>query len=161
MTLHAHGFYRWRKSGSSRSDFFAVLLVITFATVGGCSPRVEHGGAVMSSNAEATEGLAALEKKDWKAANEHLTKALKGSGLRTDLYEEVLLGHARSCIETEDYTTATNDLLLLEFNAANLEPVWLLKCDLAMRQNDMITAASAFAQAKKINPKLAKPKGLE
>lgn len=130
-----------------------------FSTAG-CGPSAGPTRAGLSANAARTEGLAALEKKDWQQADELLTQAIDAKVLGPDEYETVMLGRVRARMELGEYARARDDLTPLEFQAAAMDQVWMLKCELALRQNQLVIAQEAFANARKINPKLPKPDGL-
>lgn len=133
----------------------------TLFSAAGCAQSNGPSQGGITANTAATEGLAALEKKDWKAANEHFTTAINAKVLAADRYEEVMLGRVRARIELGDYAAATEDLTPLEFQAAAMDQVWQLKCELALKQNDLVVAQHAYDEARKINPKLPKPDGLK
>ncbi len=160
MTCGYRGVLARRIIRSSRTPLISSLLALTITAVG-CSRSWEPSAAAVTANTAATDGLAALEKKDWKTAEELLTTAINAGVLSGDQYEAILLGRARARIELGEYASAADDLLPLEFEAAALDQVLMLKCELALRQKNLIVAQHAYEQAKKINPKLPKPDGLK
>lgn len=129
-------------------------------SVAGCGQSTGPSRTGISATTAAAEGLAALEKKEWKAADESFSKAIDAKILPPDQYEEALLGRARARTELGEYAAAADDLTQLEFQAAAMDQVWLLKCALALRQNHQEAAREAYEKALKINPKLPKPEGL-
>lgn len=161
MTSSRQGFVFMRTQAPRRSHVSLVATIITLVTVAGCGATTASPQAGRSASVAKDEGMAALEKKDWKAAEESLTKALSLNVLSGDQYEEAVLGRVRARLELGEYAAAKEDLTPLEFQASSMDQVMLLKCRLALSQNDVASAQAAFAEAKKFNSKLPKPEGLK
>jgi predicted Zn-dependent protease len=117
--------------------------------------------AGISATLAKTDGFVALEKEDWQTAETLLTQALDAKILSGDQYEETLIGRAKARIELGNFDEAEEDLEPLEAQAAAMDQVWMLKCNLAIRQNDAPAAQKAYAEAKKLNPSLPKPADLK
>jgi predicted Zn-dependent protease len=140
----------------------AILTGMLAVAVTGCGRNTGVPTAAgISATTAMNDGFAALEGKDWQTAESLLTQALDAKILSGDQYEETLIGRARARIELGNLDEAAEDLEPLEAQAAAMDQVWMLKCDLAIRQNDMPTAQKAFVEAKKLNSTLLKPADLK
>lgn len=155
---------RWVISNRQRNFTLPVYGLVVAAgmmiSAAGCGMSAGPSRSEISANTAATDGLAALASKDWQKAEELLTKAINSQSLGPDQYEEVMLGRVRARLELGEHTKAADDLTPLEFQAAAMDQVWLLKCELALRENQMEIAKEAYANGLKVNPKLPKPEGL-
>lgn len=129
------------------------------ALVVGCGPGNGPTAAGISTNEAYHKGLDAADAKDWATAEKQLSAALRGTGLQADEIEQALLARVRARLATDDLDGARHDLNQLDQGAGQMDLVWLLKCELAIKQGDEGMAQVAFQEAKKQNPRVKPPEG--
>lgn len=112
---------------------------------------------VIAAEAAVEAGLEALGSEDFTKAEEQFTIGLSGGLTRPDLVESALLGRARSRIALEKFDEAEADLEELSEGAGDLDQVWVVRAELALKAGDKDAAKLAYLEAKKFNRRLTIP----
>lgn len=136
--------------------FFFCLLLCT----AGCGINAASETQIAGSEGALGRGTAAFDQKDYVTAEKELALAIQSGGLQADLAEMAIRTRARSLIELERFDEAELLLAELEQGAAELDQIWVIRCELALKQGNREAAKSALDEAKKLNPKIKPPAGL-
>lgn len=131
-------------------------------SISGCQPDHSTPTTVGIATKQALSiGLEAVEAQDWNTADTQLTTALTGKGLQADERGRALLARAKARVELGHLDEAESDLIELQQAAAGeMNLVYLLKCEWAIKKGYIEEANAAFDEARKINPELPAPSGL-
>lgn len=136
--------------------FFLCFLLFS----AGCGSNAASEAQIAGSEGAYGRGTAAFEQKDYVTAEENLALAVQSGGLQPDLTEMAQRTRARCLIELDRIDEAELVLAELEQGAAELDQVWLIRAELALKQGDRDAAKSAMEEARKLNSKVKPPAGL-
>jgi hypothetical protein len=138
-----------------------VLRSLLFLTAIGCGDNTGvPTSAGIATRDSFAEGLQAADEQDWATADSKLTKAIQGTGLQADDVEQALCARAKARIELEQFDDAETDLLELKSGAGEMDRVYLLECEWALKKGDNVEAKLAFEKARKINKAVKPPSGI-
>lgn len=127
----------------------------------GCSGDQQPPDDIATSESSFDKGLEAFQAEDFATAEKILTNAINGTGLNSDLLAEALLLRAEARLKTGMYTEALADLTELEPVAPDLSEVHRVRGDVYIAQNDLASAKTEYAAAKKLNPGIQIPAKLK
>ncbi len=136
-----------------------VLLAIAFTLLifNGCGGTEVAATSLADAQAAFDRALAAVGNGDYASARTDFDVAIKSGGLTVDNYVEALLKRSMCLSVAGEYEAAEADIAMAEQGATELEDVHIARGFLLAKKGDSAGAQAAFAEAKKINPKVVLP----
>lgn len=146
-------------SSSSWSCRALVLLGIAsmLLVINGCGGTEVAATSLADAQAAFDRGMAAVAKGDYSSARGDFDVAVKSGGLTVDNYVEALLNRSMCLSVAGEYEAAEADIAAAEQGATELEQVHVARGFMLAKKGDSAGAQAAFAEAKKINPKVVLP----
>ena len=136
------------------------VLLMTPLMIAGCGGDGAAPESVTSSEGSVTKGVEAVAAKDWATAETELVAAIKAGALQPDQAEIAMLNLSKARIELGKTDEAAIVIQDLERGAAAMDEVLATKAALLLKKGDTAGAKAAFAEARKLNPKVTAPAGL-
>ena len=128
-------------------------LLLLFSALSGCNSAEERGADVRrASYASYEEGLAALEAKQYAAAEEKFSAAIAEGGLNFDILCDAHIKRAVCRAAAGRFDEALAELQEVEDHGGDLGAVESARSYIFRKQGNEARARAAWARARQLNP---------